>query len=67
MSYGMLNQTEVLELLSVATIAQMHTELLAELNVSKSHKRSTRISQYLSMLEKAMHLKRAQITLIGNL
>lgn len=60
-----LNQTELLELLSVAVLAQMHTELLAQIKPAKPAQQS-KISMTLSILEKAINLKKAQITLIGN-
>lgn len=62
-----LNTTQLLELLSIATIAKMRTELIAQLPMVKSHKLQTSISLQLSILERAIELKQAQITLIGNL
>lgn len=67
MTQSPLNTTQLLELLSVAVIAQMHTELIAQLSAIKSHKLQTSVSLQLTILERAIELKKAQITLIGNL
>lgn len=61
-----LNTTELYEIFSVAILAQMHTELTAAIRVA-NNKDVPRISNEIFIIEKAMRLKQAQITLIGNL
>lgn len=62
-----MTKVELLEVLSTDTIAKMRSELVVAQAQSPRSAKRVRMEDEILVLEKALLLKQAQITLIGNL